>query len=187
MAAPHVAGAFAVMKSVNSSWSVDDIEDLLKKTGVPVSRAGVTKPRIDLLTAAGLADDDSYEENDTLATAYDLSDSRGKWLYSVNGYGIQKDDDWYRIAVKSGRSRVLAELSYGHAGGNIDLCLYDASGAELQCSATTGDSEKIDYAAGNHVGGTYYLKVYSSNATGNAYNLRWIAPQALPAAINILL
>ena len=48
MAAPHVAGAFAVMKSENADWTVDDIETRLKNTGIPVTRAGVTKPLISL-------------------------------------------------------------------------------------------------------------------------------------------
>jgi subtilisin family serine protease len=51
MAAPHVAGAFAVLKHKNNDWTVDDIENLLKSTGVAVTRAGITKPRIDLLAA----------------------------------------------------------------------------------------------------------------------------------------
>ena len=187
MATPHVAGAFAVMKSVNSSWSVDDIEELLKKSGVPVSRAGITKPRIDLLTAAGLADDDRYEENDTLATAYDLSSNRGQWLYSVGKYGIQKDDDWYRIYVKPGRSRIHVDLRYAPAGGNIDLCLYNASGTVLQCSENTGDSESIEYTATDHTGGTYYLKVYSNTNAGNAYNLHWMTPYAKVGVLNVLL
>jgi subtilisin len=54
MATPHVAGAFAVMKQLHSAWTVSEIETLLKTTGVPVTRAGITKPRIDLVATIGL-------------------------------------------------------------------------------------------------------------------------------------
>ncbi len=52
MAAPHVAGAWAVLKSKSLSASVDTIESVLKTTGkaVPIA-AGGTKPRIDLEAA----------------------------------------------------------------------------------------------------------------------------------------
>lgn len=53
MAAPHVAGAFAVMKNKNSNWSITEIENLLENTGEDSTRSGITVPRIDLLAAAG--------------------------------------------------------------------------------------------------------------------------------------
>jgi len=46
--------------------------------------------------------DDHYEENDTLAAAYDLSSDEQTWLSTINGYGIQADRDWYRIEVTPG-------------------------------------------------------------------------------------
>jgi Subtilase family len=48
MATPHVAGAFALLKSANPGASVQDIEDALKATGVPIidTRNLVIKPRI---------------------------------------------------------------------------------------------------------------------------------------------
>jgi subtilisin family serine protease len=46
MAAPHVAGSFAVLKQSLPTATVKEIETVLKATGLPVIRAGVTKPRI---------------------------------------------------------------------------------------------------------------------------------------------
>lgn len=54
MAAPHVAGAFAIMKQTFPMWSVNQIEAALEATGVNTTRAGITKPRIDLLAAINL-------------------------------------------------------------------------------------------------------------------------------------
>ncbi|MAT42221.1 MAG: hypothetical protein CL609_07765 [Anaerolineaceae bacterium] len=50
MATPHVAGAWAVMKSANPNLDVDTLLALFKNNGVSVldSRNNITKPRIDL-------------------------------------------------------------------------------------------------------------------------------------------
>ena len=52
MATPHVAGAFALMKDAFPSWSVAKIETYLKSTGVNITWAGITKPRINLFQAS---------------------------------------------------------------------------------------------------------------------------------------
>lgn len=54
MAAPHVTGAFAVMRGHNPARTVSNIESALESTGANSTRLGVTKPRIDLLAATGL-------------------------------------------------------------------------------------------------------------------------------------
>lgn len=48
MAAPHVAGAFALLRSANPAATVDQIEAALKATGVAVTEqpSGLTRPRI---------------------------------------------------------------------------------------------------------------------------------------------
>jgi subtilisin family serine protease len=50
-AAPHVAGAFALLKAAKPSASVSDIEAALACTGKPLERNRLYKPRIDLLGA----------------------------------------------------------------------------------------------------------------------------------------
>jgi lactocepin len=50
MATPHVAGAIALLKNVRQQAKVNQILRALKK-GVPVARAGVVKPRIDMVLA----------------------------------------------------------------------------------------------------------------------------------------
>jgi len=51
MAAPHVAGAWALLRHRFPKTSVTKIEKALKCSGVPVTRAGVTKKRIDVYGA----------------------------------------------------------------------------------------------------------------------------------------
>ena len=51
MAAPHVAGAFALLRNVYGKATVDDVAAALECTGPLVTRAGISKPRIDVLAA----------------------------------------------------------------------------------------------------------------------------------------
>ena len=53
MAAPHVAGCWAILKQAKPTATVDEIEQSLKNTGVPVQdwRSGQVKPRIDCKAA----------------------------------------------------------------------------------------------------------------------------------------
>ncbi|PKO07196.1 MAG: hypothetical protein CVU41_02635 [Chloroflexi bacterium HGW-Chloroflexi-3] len=55
MATPHVAGAWALIRSAVPSATVDQILTAFKTTGVPIldTRNGITKPRIDVLAAMG--------------------------------------------------------------------------------------------------------------------------------------
>ncbi len=50
MAAPHVAGAFTLLRQERPNWSVTDLVKLLRKTGrvVKDSRTGTRLKRIDL-------------------------------------------------------------------------------------------------------------------------------------------
>ncbi len=179
MATPHVAGAVAVVASAFPTDSPDEIIDKLSTTGTPIldSRNNYSFPRIDLAGALNLdpgnVGDDQYEENDTLADAY----SPGyNWeqinLSSINGLGVANDDDWYAIDVgPSGFERVLVDLEFSHANGDIDLELYDASGTVLSGSYSTTDNESIDYTVANP--GTYYLRVYPFSGSENTYDLSW--------------
>jgi len=49
MATPHVAGVWALLRQTNAKAGVGKIEKALKCSGVKVSRAGITKTRIDAL------------------------------------------------------------------------------------------------------------------------------------------
>lgn len=119
-------------------------------------------------------DDDYYEQNDTQATAFNLSAYERTWLASNSsigfGRGIQSDYDYYQISVSPGEERVLVDCRFSHADGNINIVLYNESGALQALSWSTTDNEFIDYTVPNS--GTYYIRVYGANA-GNTYDLWW--------------
>jgi subtilisin family serine protease len=51
MAAPHVAGAWAILKQAKPTASVSEVLAALTCTGKPLRRAGIAKPRADVLKA----------------------------------------------------------------------------------------------------------------------------------------
>jgi hypothetical protein len=115
--------------------------------------------------------DDNYEENDTRASAYDISINERTWLSNIDGYGIQVDDDWYKIFISLGYERVLIDAQFLHNEGDIDIALYNESGALIDDSTSTDNNEYINVVVPD--GGIhYYIKVYYGDA-GNQYDLWW--------------
>jgi len=115
--------------------------------------------------------EDTYEENDTLGTAWHPGFNWERtWLSDFNGLGIQADDDWYRIDIDPGTERLQVDCEFTHAEGDIDIELYDSSGTYVTGSSSDTDNEFIDHAISS--GGTYYIRVYKDNGR-NAYDLWW--------------
>ena len=114
--------------------------------------------------------DDNYEENDTLAAAYDLSNSEQTFLSSINFAGNQFDQDWYKIDVSPGLNRVIVDCTFTHAAGDIDISLHNAAGTELAFSDGIVNNENIDFNV--PTAGTYYIRVHFGNQ-GNSYDLWW--------------
>jgi hypothetical protein len=141
----------------------------------------------------GSAADDAYEENDSRATAYDLSGDEQTWLSAMDGAGVQADDDWFEIQATSGYTRIVVDLQFSDAAGDIDLALHDSGGGLLASSTSVTDDESIDFVV--PAAGQYFLRIYYDDA-GNSYDLWWddlqpptapdlvvVSPSADPAAL----
>ncbi len=113
--------------------------------------------------------DDAYEPNDDRTSAYDLSNDERTWLSTIDGHGIQWDDDWYRIYVSSGNSHLNVELTFTHSLGDIDIRVTDNAGSTVASSTGVSDNEDISVDVST---GYYYLRIYYDDA-GNAYDLWW--------------
>ncbi|MFO7889180.1 MAG: carboxypeptidase regulatory-like domain-containing protein [bacterium] len=114
--------------------------------------------------------DDNYEENDDYTTAYNLSSYEGTWLSSINGSGVQLDEDWYEIYVDPGELYLNIDVIFNHSDGNIDIGIYNGSLTWLGWASSTTDNESLNLILPQ--GGTYYIKVHWGNA-GNTYDLKW--------------
>lgn len=117
-------------------------------------------------------EEDNYEENDTQATAFDLTGFERRSLSKLDGTGIQKDNDWYRITARADTVELRASVSFTHADGDIDLALYNSAGSLIRRSISSTDDESILYV--NPAAGDYFVRVYFGNE-GNEYDLTWSA------------
>ena len=100
--------------------------------------------------------------------------------------GMQSDDEWYVINISSNQSvkRLLIDLTFSHADGNIDMNIYgddfeisDPGGAvpglwRAVSAGTTSDDEFIDHNVTANSPETYYIQV-SGEDLGNGYTLTW--------------
>jgi len=114
--------------------------------------------------------DDNYEPNQNHTDAYDLRDHENVWLTEIDGWGIQTDDDWYRISVAQG-DKVTIDCVFTNAEGDIDIELIDG-GLETKAfsESTTSNQEHIEYIT--DAGPRFYIRVYGDN-DDNVYDLRW--------------
>ncbi len=119
--------------------------------------------------------EDNYEENDARAAAFDLTGNERRSLSKLNGTGIQKDEDWYRISADADTVELRVSATFSHDDGDIDLALYNATGSMIRRSISSTDNESITYP--NPAPGDYYVRLYYGNE-GNEYDLSWVALSA---------
>ncbi|MGB5770620.1 MAG: peroxidase family protein [Crocosphaera sp.] len=115
--------------------------------------------------------DDSYENNDRLRRAFNLRRNEGVYLSDIDGEGVALDEDFYRIQVTDQALRVVVELEFDHAMGDLDLFLFDRRGNLIAESTSTDDNELIDITVEKK--GKYFVKVSPVDDSGNTYDLVW--------------
>ncbi|MFX0074460.1 MAG: pre-peptidase C-terminal domain-containing protein [Candidatus Hermodarchaeota archaeon] len=121
--------------------------------------------------------DDNYEENDYYYNAYNISSHENTWISTIDGSGVLLDDDWYKIYINPGDQRLLLDLTFTHADGNIDIEVYNSGLFLLTGGYSTTDNEHIDYVVPS--GGTYYIFIFGP-ASENTYDLRWDDTPGVP-------
>ncbi len=105
---------------------------------------------------AGFADD-PYEPNNEPGSAYYLTDREGVWLSDINGPAFAWDDDWYMLHVPYGRQRLVVDLQFTHAQGNLDMLLLDEGLNWIQGAWSYTDNERIDVLLLQP--GNYYVNI----------------------------
>lgn len=128
-----------------------------------------TQPNYKLSIAVPVTtiDPDRNEVNNTLATATNLRRISGD--LTVDGLNIHQaaDVDWFRFETAAvGTSSHFVGLVYRSGGADINLELYDQSGALLTQSSLNDNWEIINFA--NRPAGTYFARVYSASGGINA-------------------
>ena len=127
--------------------------------------------------------EDAYEQNDNYVNATNLSEDMKPERYnltSLSGFGVQYDQDWFEIFVRSDQSLpciLIVEMFYDSAEGLMGFEVYDDDLKRIVGNFTLEDNDFVAYRIRSN--GTYYIKVFGDN-TGNVYNLRWKTEDDIP-------
>ena len=138
MAAPHVAGAFAALRSVQN-LTVDQIEQALESTGVPITdtRNNLTRPRINLEAAVQMIQH-GWKHND-------LTIAAGGAAATINPAGYTWDVDKTQHVVYRGTDGHIHELWFSSSTWNWshnDLTI--AAGGPAAASDPAGYTWDVD-------------------------------------------
>lgn len=155
MAAPHVAGAWAILKQKAPSASVDSILNRLKNSGVAVKSrcsGGGQKPRINVLAALSASDSPPKPPSGLSASASSARSITLKWADNSS------DETGFKIERKTGSSGTYSEIATVDAG----VTTYN----------DTGLTE----------GTTYYYEVRAYNGAGDSAYSNEESTTTLPAA-----
>ncbi|MEW6358544.1 MAG: FG-GAP-like repeat-containing protein [Planctomycetota bacterium] len=143
--------------------------------------AGATSPDYTLtIDAPGPIPEDWAEQDDTMATAYDLRSLAGVNVFSDltmdESANESAKDDWFRFATQgTGTADHEVRIDFLHREGDLDLYLYDASGALLASSTGVGDGEVVGLKGLR--AGIYYINVHGyAGAVNPDYTLTIEAP-----------
>jgi hypothetical protein len=119
--------------------------------------------------------DDSFEDNDTRETAYNLRDLQG-----LNPFPdlviLPEDPDWFKfnLLALGGRNDYI-KVDFSHVLGDIDIQLVNPQGETVNGSYGVSDQEYISLAG--LASGEYYLQVYGyAGAQNPNYSLTINAP-----------
>jgi subtilisin family serine protease len=113
MAAPHVAGTFALLRQANPSASVSEIVTALQKTGVPIRdpRNGITKPRIDVKAALDVLSNRGTPEITNPVPGSTLAGATVTFAWRSNGAAVT--EWWLYIGSSQGAADLLNSGSLG--------------------------------------------------------------------------
>lgn len=193
-AAPHVAGALAVMRAAYPDDTLDQSTGRLTAHGVSItdSRNGITKPRLNLVAALDAPANDLFSQPAQLSgdtgqiTSHNLNATKESGEPSHAGNSGGKSVWWRWTAPFSGTA------SMDTHGSNFDTLLAIYSGTTLsglsQLSANNNDgssgntsSVSVPVQAGNE----YLIAVDGFNGTSGKIVLNWSLVQQADLGISI--
>lgn len=119
---------------------------------------------LDGAAASGGGTDDSYENNDTRATASVLGSLTAS--RTISNLVMADGNDWYQFTLPTaGASDASVSISFLHSQGDLDLELYNAAGTRIGNSDSATNSEFISLSG--LAAGTYTVRVLGYNGANN--------------------
>lgn len=181
MATPHAAGVAALVASQGKTHT--EVRAMLENTADQIAGTGTywAKGRLNAYRAVigdenggGGGDTDTYEPNDTQATAYGPLTSGTAYNSKIFS---SSDVDYFKF--NAGGTGTIS-LSLSNLPGDYDVYLYNSAGTQVASGTKGGTSaESVTYNATG--AGTFYVKVIGYNgvfSTTQAYNLTVTYPGA---------
>ncbi|MCK5802944.1 MAG: PPC domain-containing protein, partial [Lentisphaeria bacterium] len=115
--------------------------------------------------------DDTYEDNDSAANAYRLSQTANTTVDYPGLSVCSGDEDWFALPVPAGHS-IRVQIFFSDSAGDVDMKLYDSpTGSYIDSSGSTSDGEEV-YERDTPVDTTYLVEVYGFSGASNTYDMR---------------
>ena len=171
MATPHVAGAWAVLKSKKPTATVDEVLNALRSTGVPITDTnGITKPRIKLDAALN-----AIGGNNSCATTPIFAGQTINGALTTSDCRYPTSSNWFSDAYSfNGVAGQQVSITMTSASFDTWLALIGPGGNELTTDNDGGGGTDARIPAGSGFftlpsTGTYVIQASSNltNATGN--------------------
>ena len=121
MATPHVAGAFAALRSIKPNATIDEILNTLKLTGKNIidTRNNITKPRIQLDAALlAMKSDDDFDGDGKEDIVWRNTASGNNQLYLMDGISIANNSTLPQITDTNWKIAGIGDLD---GDGNADI------------------------------------------------------------------
>ncbi len=166
----------SLMAALAGGLDKQSIVDVANGGAGYVASAGLKKASTPAAQAAALTDD-GYEQNDTLATARNLGTLTA--TTTISNLVMADTADWYRFTTtKTGTTSDNVSIGFLHAQGDLDLELYNASGARLRVSSGVSNSEAV--SLNGLAAGSYYIRVFGYRGVTNpSYSLTINPPRTI--------
>jgi hypothetical protein len=113
---------------------------------------------------ATVIQDDIYENNDTMATATNLGTLAGP--KTINNLVMADSADWYKFTTVAS-SGLTVQINFIHAQGDLDMEVYDSTGALIGASRSLTNKEEVSFD--NLLAGTYFVKVFGYQGAFNPH------------------
>jgi serine protease len=169
MATPHVAGVAALMMSVNTTLTPDQVEAKIKSTarafpgtcslcgtGIVDASAAVTASLPSVTTVV------EVESNNTIATAQSITSNPVLIKGTISSTA---DTDYYKVTIGAGKT-LVATLTPNNTA-NFDLYGYNSAGSNTTKSANgTGLADTVSVLNKTTTVATYYIRVVRLVGTG---------------------
>ncbi|MFD6919556.1 S8 family serine peptidase, partial [Streptomyces sp. NPDC059944] len=161
MAAPHVAGAFALLRQAFPTRSITSLETLLKATGKPITYTGASTPRIDIGQALSQKSDKTGDFNGD-----GRSDAAYLYDYGTNSDGTNHSALWLQASNGSGVNNPVKQWDSGTGSWNWSL-------SKTLSGDFNGDGKSdvaVLYKYADTSDGRHHSALWTFTSTGSGFN-----------------